>query len=114
MNILTATLAVLLLGTICSLAEADLDDSNIAALSQKLDMLSFPGRESHPYIPHVCCVSYVQRPIPRNTITATYRTSSHCPKPGVILVTKKGKELCANPNARWVQTYLKDLEILEH
>uniref|UniRef100_A0A8C3L3V4 Chemokine interleukin-8-like domain-containing protein n=1 Tax=Chrysolophus pictus TaxID=9089 RepID=A0A8C3L3V4_CHRPC len=58
-----------------------------------------------------CCISYVQRPIPRNVIASAYITSSKCRLPGVVLVTKKGKEVCANPEESWVQ---KRLELFQN
>uniref|UniRef100_G1MYM5 Chemokine interleukin-8-like domain-containing protein n=1 Tax=Meleagris gallopavo TaxID=9103 RepID=G1MYM5_MELGA len=38
---------------------------------------------------------------------SAYITSSKCRLPAVILVTKKGKEVCANPKESWVQNYLE-------
>ncbi|NXX83025.1 CCL3 protein, partial [Urocolius indicus] len=62
-----------------------------------------------------CCFSYQQRPIPRSLIISAYSTSSSCAKPGVILVTKrKKKELCADPQAPWVQAHLKHFETLRN
>ncbi|POI35568.1 hypothetical protein CIB84_000680 [Bambusicola thoracicus] len=61
-------------------------------------------------LPTTCCFSYVQRPIPRNLIASAYITSSKCRLPAVILVTRKGKEICANPEEPWVQ---KRLELLQ-
>uniref|UniRef100_A0A8C3PWW0 Chemokine interleukin-8-like domain-containing protein n=1 Tax=Chrysolophus pictus TaxID=9089 RepID=A0A8C3PWW0_CHRPC len=58
-----------------------------------------------------CCISYVQRPIPRNIIAYAYITSSECHLPGVVLVTKKGREVCANPEESWVQ---KRLELFQN
>uniref|UniRef100_A0A8C3LB55 Chemokine interleukin-8-like domain-containing protein n=1 Tax=Chrysolophus pictus TaxID=9089 RepID=A0A8C3LB55_CHRPC len=58
-----------------------------------------------------CCISYVQRPIPRNVIPSAYITSSTCRLPAVVLVTKKGKEVCANPEESWVQ---KRLELFQN
>ncbi|XP_031447644.1 C-C motif chemokine 5-like [Phasianus colchicus] len=58
-----------------------------------------------------CCISYIQRPIPRNAIASAYITSSKCHLPAVVLVTKKGKEVCANPEEPWVQ---KRLELFQN
>ncbi|NXG72605.1 CCL3 protein, partial [Baryphthengus martii] len=59
-----------------------------------------------------CCFSYQQRPIPRSLLVSAYATSSSCTNPGVILVTKKKKELCADPRAPWVQAHLKHFQTL--
>ncbi|XP_041909102.1 C-C motif chemokine 5-like [Corvus kubaryi] len=99
MRVLAVTLAVLLLVAICSLAEADLRISRRAAISQmqETNLIS-------------CCHTYISRPLRRSMIRSAYMTSNSCPKPAVVLVTRKGTELCANPEARWVQEYLKHLE----
>ncbi|KFP38621.1 C-C motif chemokine 3 [Chlamydotis macqueenii] len=91
MKIPAAALAALLLVAICSLAEARLSTT-----------------------PITCCFSYMQRPILRSLIKFAYMTSSQCATPAVILVTKKGREVCADPNASWVQAYLKYFSTLEN
>ncbi|NXX98328.1 CCL3 protein, partial [Centropus bengalensis] len=87
MKVLAATLVALLLVAICSPSEAHLDG-----------------------VPTTCCFSYQQRPVPRSLIASIYITSSSCSQPGVILVTKKKKELCADPQAAWVQAHLKHFQ----
>ncbi|NWS07370.1 CL3L1 protein, partial [Motacilla alba] len=62
----------------------------------------------------VCCFSYTSRPIRRSTIASAYVTSNRCSVPAVVLITRKGREICANPSAGWVQKFLKDLELQEH
>ncbi|XP_065588255.1 C-C motif chemokine 3-like [Cyrtonyx montezumae] len=79
----TAILAALLLVALCSSTVAHLDG-----------------------LPTKCCFSYIQRPVPRNVIASAFTTSSTCRLPAVILVTKKGKEICANPEEPWVQKRL--------
>ncbi|NXO01369.1 CCL3 protein, partial [Rhinopomastus cyanomelas] len=83
MKVPAATLAIVLLVATCSLSEAHLDG-----------------------VPTTCCFSYLARPVPPSLITSAYSTSSSCSQPGVILVTKKKKELCADPQAPWVQALL--------
>ncbi|NWW25906.1 CCL5 protein, partial [Falcunculus frontatus] len=103
MRVLAPTLAVLLLVAICSLAEADLRISKRAAFSQM--------QETN----HItCCFSYISHPLQRSTIRSAYMTDNSCPQPAVVLVTRKGRRVCANPEAHWVQKYLKDLELLEY
>ncbi|NXB21938.1 CCL3 protein, partial [Rhagologus leucostigma] len=102
MRVLTAILAVLLLVAICSLAEADLRISRRAALSQI--------QETNPI---TCCFSYISHRLSRRMIHSAYRTSNSCSEPAVVLVTRKGMKVCADPKARWVQEYLKHLELLE-
>ncbi|XP_035199274.1 C-C motif chemokine 3-like [Oxyura jamaicensis] len=82
-----AVLAALLLLALCSPAVAHLDS-----------------------VPTACCFKYHNRPVPRGLLTSAYTTSSSCSQPGVILVTKKGKEMCVDPQARWVQAHLEHFQ----
>ncbi|NXI74005.1 CCL4 protein, partial [Anseranas semipalmata] len=91
MKVSAAALAALLLLALCSPAVAHLDG-----------------------VPTSCCFSYQRRPVPRGLITSVYTTSSSCSQPAVILVTKKGKELCADPQAPWVQAHLKHFQSKEN
>ncbi|XP_014808605.1 PREDICTED: C-C motif chemokine 4-like [Calidris pugnax] len=87
MKVLAATLVTVLLVATCSPSQAHLDG-----------------------VPTACCIKYQKRPVPRALITSAYITSSSCSQPGVILVTKKNKELCADPREPWVQARLKDFQ----
>ncbi|NWT94629.1 CCL3 protein, partial [Urocynchramus pylzowi] len=103
MRVPAAALAVLLLVAICSLAEADLSVSRSAEPPKKNEAKSTS-----------CCVSYISQRIPRSMISSAYVTSNTCPMPAVVLVTRKGRKMCADPNARWVQKYLEHLELREY
>ncbi|NXR83408.1 CCL4 protein, partial [Pycnonotus jocosus] len=61
--------------------------------------------------PTSCCFSYVLRQLPRNFVKDYYETNSQCPQPGVVFITKKDREVCANPEEGWVQEYRNDLEL---
>uniref|UniRef100_A0A8W4F7B7 C-C motif chemokine n=1 Tax=Sus scrofa TaxID=9823 RepID=A0A8W4F7B7_PIG len=61
--------------------------------------------------PTACCFSYTSRQLPRKFVADYFETSSQCSKPGVIFQTKKGREVCANPEDAWVQEYISDLEL---
>ncbi|KAF1510356.1 C-C motif chemokine 4, partial [Eudyptula minor novaehollandiae] len=91
MKVPAAALAALLLMAICSPAEALVDN-----------------------VPMACCFSYTHRRIPRSFITSAYKTSSKCTQPAVILVTRKGREICTDPQEPWVQAYLKHFQMLEY
>ncbi|XP_040856375.1 C-C motif chemokine 3-like [Ochotona curzoniae] len=60
--------------------------------------------------PSSCCFSYVSHPINYKFITDYFETNSQCSKPGVIFLTKKGRQVCADPNEAWVQKYMADLK----
>ncbi|NWT97144.1 CCL3 protein, partial [Urocynchramus pylzowi] len=91
MKVLAATLATLLLLATCSTAEGHLDG-----------------------VPSTCCFSYQRQPIPRRRVSSVFVTSSSCSQPGVIVVTQKKKQLCADPQAAWVQQLLKHFQGLEN
>ncbi|XP_030778407.1 C-C motif chemokine 3 [Rhinopithecus roxellana] len=61
--------------------------------------------------PTSCCFSYISRQIPQNFIADYFETSSQCSKPGVIFLTKRGRQVCADPSEEWVQKYVSDLEL---
>ncbi|NWX71710.1 CCL4 protein, partial [Alca torda] len=88
MKVPAVALAVLLLVATCSPAEAQSET-----------------------IPITCCFSYTHRRIPRRIIASTYTTSNMCALPAVILVTKKGREVCTDPQASWVKEHLKHLQV---
>ncbi|XP_047924155.1 C-C motif chemokine 3-like [Anser cygnoides] len=92
MKVSAAALAALLLLALCSPAEAS------TAKAQLDD------------VPITCCFTYQHRPIPRSLLASAYTTSSSCSQPAVILVTKRGREICANPQARWVQAHLEHFQ----
>ncbi|NWR19836.1 CCL4 protein, partial [Emberiza fucata] len=58
----------------------------------------------------ICCFTYSQRRLPWKLIQHHYSTSSSCPQPGIVFVTKEGHQVCANPENTWVRTYLRILE----
>ncbi|XP_021094092.1 C-C motif chemokine 3-like [Heterocephalus glaber] len=61
--------------------------------------------------PTACCFSYAAKKIPRPYLADYHETSSQCSQPGVIFVTKKGRQVCADPSEAWVQEYINDLEL---
>ncbi|NXE84612.1 CCL3 protein, partial [Cochlearius cochlearius] len=91
MKVPAAALATLLLVATCAPSQAHLDG-----------------------VPTTCCFSYLRRPVPRGLLASAYSTSSSCSQPGVILVTKKKKELCVDPQAPWVQAHLKHFQSLKN
>uniref|UniRef100_A0A8C3L847 Chemokine interleukin-8-like domain-containing protein n=1 Tax=Chrysolophus pictus TaxID=9089 RepID=A0A8C3L847_CHRPC len=61
--------------------------------------------------PTSCCFTYVSRQMPFNFVADYYETNSQCPLAGVVFITKKGREVCANPENDWVQDYMNRLEL---
>ncbi|NXY87131.1 CCL4 protein, partial [Alcedo cyanopectus] len=61
--------------------------------------------------PTYCCFTYTSRQLPRSFVVEYYETNSQCPQPAVVFVTRKGRQVCANPEEKWVQQYVSDLEL---
>ncbi|KAF7706830.1 C-C motif chemokine 3-like [Silurus meridionalis] len=55
----------------------------------------------------LCCFEFHKRPIPSANIAAVQDTRFDCTLPGVILKTKKGRRICADPEVDWVKELMK-------
>ncbi|XP_011377666.1 C-C motif chemokine 16 [Pteropus vampyrus] len=58
-------------------------------------------------LPHTCCMKYHEKIIPRKLVVG-HRKALSCYLPAIIFITKKNREICANPNEKWVQDYIND------
>uniref|UniRef100_A0A8D0GKK1 C-C motif chemokine n=1 Tax=Sphenodon punctatus TaxID=8508 RepID=A0A8D0GKK1_SPHPU len=58
-----------------------------------------------------CCFSYVSRQIPQTHVKDYYYTSGKCSQPSVVFITRRNRQVCANPNTKWVQNYINALEL---
>ncbi|XP_065111805.2 C-C motif chemokine 3-like [Paramisgurnus dabryanus] len=70
--------------------------------------LSCSQAQSNAQRPNKCCFSYSNLRIPVKQVVGYYSTNFECPRSGIIFFWKSGKEICADPNERWVQK-LKNL-----
>ncbi|NWH97687.1 CCL3 protein, partial [Tichodroma muraria] len=104
MKVLAAALVTLLLLATCSPSEGHLALTRAVWLSP----VHTDG------VPSTCCFSYQKQPIPRRRVSSVFSTSSSCTHPGVIVVTKREKQVCADPRAAWVQELLKHFQSLEN
>ncbi|XP_004414842.1 PREDICTED: C-C motif chemokine 16 [Odobenus rosmarus divergens] len=59
---------------------------------------------------HTCCLKYHEKVMPKKLVVG-YRKALNCYLPAIIFVTKKNREVCANPQNEWVQEYIKDPNI---
>ncbi|XP_074046483.1 C-C motif chemokine 3-like 1 [Macrotis lagotis] len=83
--------------------------SSIAMLSVFIMAFAFCYQVSALPGPDACCFKYTSRKISQEQVVAFYETSSQCPLPGIIFLTKKGHQRCADPSESWVQKYIKEL-----
>ncbi|XP_022365586.1 C-C motif chemokine 8-like isoform X2 [Enhydra lutris kenyoni] len=62
-------------------------------------------------IPITCCFSMVKRKVPVQKLESYTRvTNSQCPQEAVIFKTKASREICADPQLKWVQDNMKHLD----
>uniref|UniRef100_A0A8C6VBA9 C-C motif chemokine n=1 Tax=Naja naja TaxID=35670 RepID=A0A8C6VBA9_NAJNA len=59
--------------------------------------------------PTICCLMYVKKPLPQRILKSFERTHSLCDKPGIIFITRRKWQLCADPNEQWVQDRIQYL-----
>ncbi|NXK41438.1 CCL4 protein, partial [Piprites chloris] len=58
----------------------------------------------------ICCFKFTRQELPRDRVLSHYSTSTSCPRPGIVFVTTRGRQVCANPSDTWVRRYLQGLE----
>ncbi|XP_024065856.2 C-C motif chemokine 5-like [Terrapene carolina triunguis] len=89
MKVSMAALAVLLIAAFCSQASSAPHGSDTT----------------------VCCFSYTTRKLPQSHLKEYFYTSGKCSQPAVVFVTRKDKQVCANPDTKWVKEYVNFLEM---
>ncbi|XP_074046496.1 C-C motif chemokine 3-like [Macrotis lagotis] len=60
--------------------------------------------------PRVCCFNFADKRFPSKLVADYKTTDSQCSKKGVVLISKRGREICANPEEQWVQDIIKHLD----
>ncbi|KAG7330644.1 hypothetical protein KOW79_006866 [Hemibagrus wyckioides] len=55
----------------------------------------------------LCCFEFHKNPFPAANVVSYEETRSDCTLPGVILTTKRGFRICADPEVDWVQQVIK-------
>ncbi|XP_036623832.1 C-C motif chemokine 24 [Trichosurus vulpecula] len=65
-------------------------------------------------VPSLCCTKYAQKAFPASMLLSYQVTNrSACSMPGVVFITKKFKEVCADPARQWVKDRMKTLDARE-
>ncbi|KAK6489641.1 C-C motif chemokine 4-like protein [Huso huso] len=65
---------------------------------------------SNAHTPDICCFSYHKVKLQRKTLARYEVTRTDCTKPGVVLVTRSGKQTCVNPAEPWVKDRMQYLD----
>ncbi|XP_043855550.1 C-C motif chemokine 3-like 1 [Dromiciops gliroides] len=63
-----------------------------------------------PDHPTTCCFNFTSRKIPSKLVVSYETTSSRCAYEAVIMITKQGLRICANPKEHWVQHIKNQLD----
>uniref|UniRef100_A0A8I3RV01 C-C motif chemokine n=4 Tax=Canis lupus TaxID=9612 RepID=A0A8I3RV01_CANLF len=58
-----------------------------------------------------CCFAYISGRLPFTHVQEYFYTSSKCSMPAVVFVTRKHRQVCANPQKKWVREYINSLEM---
>ncbi|XP_042549334.1 C-C motif chemokine 6-like [Dipodomys merriami] len=61
--------------------------------------------------PSDCCFSYTSRRIRCSVIRDYFLTSNGCPLPGLIVLTRRGQRVCANPSDSRIQSCIGILNV---
>uniref|UniRef100_A0A8C4L632 C-C motif chemokine 22 n=1 Tax=Equus asinus TaxID=9793 RepID=A0A8C4L632_EQUAS len=73
-----------------------------------------PATQAGPYGANVedsvCCRDHIRHPVPGRMVKYYYWTSDSCRRPGVVLLTLRGREICADPRQPWVKKILQKLD----
>ncbi|XP_032070853.1 C-C motif chemokine 4-like [Thamnophis elegans] len=79
-----------------------------AALALLVLMLSSSILASDP--PTSCCFSYTKKKIPLKLLVNFYETNGRCSQPGVVFITRRNLQICADPSEKWVQEHMNYLK----
>ncbi|XP_027480477.1 C-C motif chemokine 5 [Zalophus californianus] len=58
-----------------------------------------------------CCFAYISRRLPFTHIQQYFYTSSKCSMPAVVRSTQRHRQVCANPQKKWVRDHISSLEM---
>ncbi|XP_039088580.1 C-C motif chemokine 22 isoform X2 [Hyaena hyaena] len=75
--------------------------------------VTLQATEAGPYGANVedsiCCRDYFRGPLPFRMLKYFYWTSDSCRRPGVVFLTVRDREICADPRLPWVKKILQKL-----
>ncbi|GAB5582302.1 C-C motif chemokine 22 [Prionailurus viverrinus] len=75
--------------------------------------MTLQATEAGPYGANVedsvCCRDYFRHPLPSRMLKYFYWTSDSCRRPGVVFLTVRDREICADPRLPWVKKILQKM-----
>ncbi|XP_046707927.1 C-C motif chemokine 8-like [Silurus meridionalis] len=80
------------------------------AHSARPERLGPPGQTSDSIGPATCCFRYQRTPIPIRVITGYKVTDPQCPKSAVIFTLKNNRQVCVDPDLKWVQRHMRRID----
>ncbi|XP_026527273.1 C-C motif chemokine 5-like [Notechis scutatus] len=84
-------------------------NSSLATLAVFLVAAMFLSQAQAQFDAKLCCFDYVKKPIPQRNVRSFERTSARCSMEAVVFITNRNRQMCADPNAQWVQDRVKYL-----
>uniref|UniRef100_A0A452GX47 C-C motif chemokine n=1 Tax=Gopherus agassizii TaxID=38772 RepID=A0A452GX47_9SAUR len=73
-------------------------------------LVSFPPKAPQGILEDTtCCIGVTKGPIRFSNLRSFYRTSPECRRHAVVFVTLQNREVCADPEAKWVQVAIRRL-----
>ncbi|XP_016528783.1 C-C motif chemokine 3-like [Poecilia formosa] len=61
-------------------------------------------------VPTDCCFQFFRNRVNRDLISSYYRTDHRCVLRGVVLITRRGRNICVDEKEPWVQNIVEHLE----
>ncbi|ETE67597.1 C-C motif chemokine 5, partial [Ophiophagus hannah] len=84
-------------------------NSSLATLAVFLVAAMFLSHAQAQFEAKLCCFNYVKKPIPQKNLRSFEYTSARCSMHAVVFITHMNRQMCADPNAQWVQDRVKYL-----
>ncbi|XP_060731352.1 C-C motif chemokine 18-like isoform X2 [Tachysurus vachellii] len=103
----TSTLFIHLTSKRSSSLSAAMSSSMVLLLLLGLSCLQSFTKAENANGAGLCCFEFHKRPFPAANVVSYVETRPECTLPGVILTTKRGFRICADPEVDWVQQVIK-------
>ncbi|XP_049646446.1 C-C motif chemokine 5 [Suncus etruscus] len=90
-----------------------MQESTVALVLTLASAVLFGSTSASPYASDTtpCCFGYINRSLPQAHVREYFYTSSKCSLPAVVFVTRRKRQVCANPEDKWVRKYINSMEM---